>query len=226
MGTKVTGKVDAEMNLLKENQELRRELDLFKTRSPLVGVRWFGRGGFKIGLTYLIGGQDRIILEGRNDCGVIDLSSWNRVRNTEEANAGILIRDDRVITEKGVIGVVAPPEKKVNPNAYPVDKVVGAFSSVKKLKPIVKSFTHHFPARHFLETAKENNINDKNKIDIVYDKYKLLFTRFRVRMLHRHDLTHACELNGIPFEALSINEMVEKVTEIEVQNYTPEPGYF
>jgi hypothetical protein len=158
-------------------------------------------------------------LEGRHACGAIDLSSWNRVKNTEEVMAGILVRDDSVIDEQQVTGVVAPPDKKINPNAYSADEVKEILKGAKKgLIETANKFTHHFPARHFLETATEIGFNDANKLNVLKERYRYLFIKFKTKLLNRHDLMTACELNEISFDNLSVNEMVEKIVSIEVKN--------
>lgn len=206
------------MGLLKKYEQVLSELDLFKQKSPIVGVRWFGKGGTSIGLTYAVAGQTRVVLEGYGSKAVIDYPTWIRMRTSEEARVGVLVRDDSVIAELGVSGIIGEPDKKRNPNALLDEEIIILLKgNVGDLKKKVEAFTNHFPALHMLMVAKEIGFNDLSKLSIIRDKYRYLLTKFKISLLHHHDLTLSCELYNISFDNKTDEQMIEELTQIELK---------
>jgi len=146
-------------SLMTKLDEVTKENELFKQKSPLVGVRWFGLGGIGLGLNYAVNGTKRVSLEGYGDKGVIDVGTWFRVRGTEEVRGGILVRDDRVIEETATNGYAAKPDIKENPNAFVDDEIerILKMKSMNKLRQVMKNCTNHFCPKHFRMVGKEIN---------------------------------------------------------------------
>jgi hypothetical protein len=214
------GKITEEMYeaLLKKQSATERELELFKQKSPIVGLRWYGEGGFGIGLTYPIMGITKVSLEGYGTKAVIDHSSWLRVRNTEEVRAGILVRDDSVVAELGIIGVTADPEKVENTNAFTDGQIEELLSStLPVLKKVVKKFTNHFPCRHFLKVAKRIKNDEKEKSFLLMERYRELFLVHLYGLLNVHDLRTACELRGFPFVNKDEDEMISMLVKEDIK---------
>lgn len=224
METKKNVTSDMYIRAMDRVASLEHELDLYKQKTPLVGVVWYGQGGFGIGLSQMINGRTRVALEGFGAKAVIDYSTWIRIRGTEEAQNGILIRDDSVIKGMAVPGVVAEPDKKKNPNVFLISEIekilVGSISGVKKT---MNQITNHFPAKLFLKVAKDLNKEkedtiDKSKLAIIENKYNELFIKHKWSLLHHHDLTTACELQGIDFTHLTDDQMIHKLSKLELDN--------
>lgn len=210
-------------DLSDRHEATKKENDIFKQKTQIVGVRWYGKGGFGIGLNYMVNGVNRVALEGYGATGIIDYSSWIRVRTTEEARNGILVRDDDVIKDMGLDGMIGsygPPDRFANVNAFTDKEITPLLNGrITELKKIVKQFTHHFVARHFLEVAKRNKLKDQSKIHVIKDRYFELFVRFKNGLLLYHDLTLCCELNNIKnFDVLTSAEMIEKLSVLELEN--------
>ncbi len=210
-------------DLSNRHEATKKENDLFKQKTQIVGVRWYGKGGFGIGLNYMVNGVNRVALEGYGATGIIDYSSWIRVRTTEECRNGILVRDDAVVKEAGLDGMIGsfgPFDRFTNPNAYTDLEILPILKGrIDELKKVVKGFTHHFVARHFLQVSLDNKVKDQTKIHIIKDRYFELFVRFKNGLLLYHDLTLACELNNIKhFDEMTSAEMIEKLSILELEN--------
>ena len=210
MATKNEKNVSAEkyLALLDRVDALSAENDALKAKAPLVGVRWYGEGGFRVGLSSRINGLTTVVLQGYDTKNVIDLAAWIRVQNTEAVKKGVLVRDDGVIKEMEIPGITAPSDKLKNENAYINDDIVTILSKpIKTLQSHMNKITDHFAAQHFLRVATEVDTEDTKKLLINKTCDKLL-TRFRYSLLHHHDLTTACELAEIPYRSLSDVEMI------------------
>lgn len=210
-------------DLSDRHEATKKENDIFKQKTQIVGVRWYGKGGFGIGLNYMVNGINRVALEGYGATGIIDYSSWIRVRTTEECRNGILVRDDSVISDmglEGMIGSFGAVDRFTNANAFTDKEITPLLNGrVTELKKVVKQFTHHFVARHFLEVAKRIKLKDQTKIHVIKDRYFELFVRFKNGLLLYHDLTLCCELNNIKnFDVLTSAEMIEKLSILELEN--------
>lgn len=195
-----------------------KELDQFKAKAPIVGVRWYGKGGFGIGLSRMVGGVNKVALEGYNDKAVIDYSAWIRVRNTEEAQAGILVRDDSVIDEVGQIGSVAKKDQNKSPNTYTRGEIELILNgSMPELKEILSTFTHYFPALHFKEVAESMKVKNEGKIKVIKDKFNELYCKFRWEKLHHHELVLAVDGLKQPWETMTDEQMVDFLVKHELK---------
>ena len=210
-------------DLIKENAQLYRQLSVYQKQSPLVGVRFYGQGGFGIGLNQTINGLNRVALKGYGSKGIIDQAAWQRIQGTEEVQAGIGVRDDNVIKELGFEGVVAEEEVK-NSNSFTDDEIMHLLSnsSLKQLKKMADNITHHFAARHFVEAAKLNKFQDKTKISLFEQKHLELFTKFKWELLNIHDLKLACDIQELDSERKTKEQLVEMLANLELKNSSDE----
>jgi hypothetical protein len=205
----------------KELEQIRQELDLYQQKSPIVGVRWFGRGGFGIGLSHPVGGLTRLVLDGYGDKAVIDYTTWLRIRSTEHAVLGLLVRDDLVIDELSMTGVAAKPDaNKPGPNSFtPTEAKKILEGSIKDLKKVVDGLTSFWGAIHLIDEARDLGITDESRLSIIRSRKNYLLLKFRVSLLHPHDLQVACESFKVrDSENLSIDEKIDALTEIEFKN--------
>ncbi|MCK9369428.1 hypothetical protein M0R04_05780 [Candidatus Dojkabacteria bacterium] len=206
--------------IAKQLEATTQELERYRQKSPLVGVVWYGDGGFSIGLESPILGITKVILRSYGEKAVITHSAWLRIQGTNECIGGIIVRDDSAINALGAVGVVAKKDSVSNPNAFTDEQILEILgkSSLNEVKSIVSKMTNHFAPRHFLRVAKANGIEASPKLSIVVRKYQELFTQHKYSILHHHDLTTACELAGIQFEGLSKKEMEDELVKLELSN--------
>lgn len=200
-------------------QELRAELETYQQRSPIVGVCWYGAGGFGIGLTNPINGVSRISLNGYGDKCVIDLATWTRIKNVEQAKFGLLVRDDSVIEELHITGVTARKDVFRGPNSFTNEEVNTLLKgSLSKLNEMLKQMDSHWGPIHFLNEAKALGITTPSKIQALKKKRDELATQFRWSLLHPHDLKLACEQHNVKnWESMTENEMVKVLAGIELE---------
>lgn len=205
--------------LLEQLEQTQRELNVYREKSPLVGVRWYGEGSFGIKFANMIQGQSHKILHGYGDKVVIDLSTWTMIKSKprEELAHGILVRDDMVINELNVPGKVAPiAADDKNENSFTDAEIITILSSTfPKFKAVVKTFTSHWAAEHFLKVAKATNCGDMAKITLLKDRKLYLLTQYRVQLMHKHELNLTCEQHGVDFINMSREEKIQRVTDIE-----------
>jgi len=214
---KISG--DKYLQLLKKYETTLEELDVFKTKSPLVGVRWFGSGGFKIGLSHPINGVNSVLLHGYNDKAVIDLPAWHRIGNTEAVHDGVIVRDDSVVKELGLTGVVAPIDKIKSENAFLDDEIRAILKKgIPILKATMKKITNQFAAKHFLDVMDLDKNKDLSKRAVIEGRRDELLTYHRYSLLHHHDLTSCCETFGIEFKGLTDAEMIVKLAKKELSS--------
>jgi len=222
---------DVYLALLKKLEEARTENEAYRSKSPLVGIRWFGDGGFGAPLTYPISGVNKLLLNGYGDKGVMDNSTWVRLRKGEHAGFGLLVRDDSVIEELGVVGAVAPPdpEKDISPNSFTPAQAREILTNytLPKFKGVVRDLTSHWGAIHLIREA-EALIDEKIKIDLTRVSYlkerrDYLQSEFRFSLMHPHDMRACCEQYGIRnWEDMQVEEMIEALTNAEIEMLTRE----
>ena len=201
-----------------ELKTIRGELDLYRQKSPLVGVRWFGRGIFHIKLTHPIGGVNMHTLKGYKDKAVVDHATWTRIKNTVPYKEGVLVRDDDVITELDYKGVTAPPDKVHSPNGF-TDKEVDAILKGKptELKKILSEMTSHWGPIHLLERAEEINLRDKNKVQAITQRKNYLLLKYRCDQFLDHDIVQIAETYNINHDNRSREEVVEDIIKHELE---------
>lgn len=209
--------------LLKEmmikNELLQGQLDEFRDKSPIVGIRWYGAGGNTIHLDRPIGGYTQVILRKYGDKGVIDYNAWQRVVNSESVMYGVLVRDDDVIHEMKIIGNLAQPEQDTNTNAFTEKQLERIITGkIEGIKKVLKGATFHFLPGRMLKMVDRLDINDSNKKKIMKERFDYLLVYFRYKLLHPHDLTLACELNDLPFENISVENMISTLTDYDLAN--------
>jgi len=215
------GSVSAELfnKLQDQMQELQAELETYRQRSPIVGVRWYGEGGFGIGLTHPVNGVSRMALNGYGDKAVIDFATWTRIKNTEHARYGLLVRDDAVIEEMHIVGVTAKKDidKSVNSlnDAETVELLKG---SLAKLNQALKPMDSHCGPIHLLREAVKIGITTTSKIMAIKQRRDQLSCEFRWSLLHPHDLNLAAEQYKINGWEDMVPETIAKVlAEIEMK---------
>jgi len=203
-----------------ELSELRAELETYRQRSPIVGVRWYGEGGFGIGLTHPVNGVTRLALTGYGDKAVIDFATWIRIKNTEHARYGLLVRDDDVIEEMHIVGVPAKKdvEKGCNSLTY-VETVELLKGPLTKLNQKLKTMDSHCGPIHLLRHAdRMDKPIGATKLLSIKRRRDELSCEFRWSLLHPHDLNLAAEQYKIPnWEALSSDEIAKTLAKIELE---------
>lgn len=216
---KTTLSPEAIEQLIKENKALKSRIDEFDQRSPILGVRWYGRGSYLIGLSSMVNGVNKVILKGYGDKAAIDLNAWMRLQNTKEVKNGILVRDDTVVEELSAVGRVAENRDKDNPNSFTDNEIASILKNktVKQLAKIVDECTDHFPIGHFLTVASRIGLEDLGKISLLEKRYDLLFAYHRWSVLHEHDLNDACERLGYDFEHMDRDEKIEALVKREME---------
>jgi len=202
---------------LNEISELQKQIEIYQLKSPLVGVRWYGQGAIRIGLSNPVAGNSSVVLEGYGDSAVIDYASWrSRIRSIEAARDGVLVRDDSVIEEKGFNGVIGEKDIKKNPNAFTDEEIEKLLkNNIDKLKKVVDGFTHHFPGHHFLKVAENIGFNDRSVLAVIEKKYEYLEAVYRWDLLHIRDLNEAMERRKLD-PSVSREAMVEKLVRLEL----------
>lgn len=199
--------------------EMEAELETYRQRSPIVGVRWYGLGGFGIGLTHPVNGVSRLALTGYGDKAVIDQATWVRIRTTEHARFGLLVRDDDVIDEMHIIGVKAKKDHERNVNSY-TDKETEELvkGSITKLNQALSSMDSHWGPIHFLKAADKIGMKNVAKVTAIKQRRDLLSCEFRWSLLHEHDLRLASEQYKIKdAENTTSDELVKILAGIEIQ---------
>lgn len=213
----IEGKEDLIRDLLVQNEKLQKELERFRSKVPLVGVRWYGKGGVSLGLTHPIGGYSKVVLRGYGDKGTIDLATWVRVESSDIVKEGVLVRDDAVVTEMAIDGAIADPDKHTNSNSF-TDSQIEKFlrGNIKKLNEVLDSCTHHFAPYHFLVVMRNIGLKDAEVQKVVRKRAKEMFVQHNWSLLHHHDLTEAMEINGLEYKGKTDDEMVSELTNMEL----------
>lgn len=224
--TKVATKTDAVpveiFNKLQDQlNDVTAELETYRQRSPLVGVCWWGMGGFGIGLTHPINGVNRIALNGYGDKAVIDYATWVRIRNTEHARFGLLVRDDSVIDELHIVGVTAKQDVTKSVNSLTNNEATALLKgTLAKLNEALKVMDSHWGPIHLLKAAEELKMTTPSKIQTISKRRDELATKFRWALLHPHDLKLACEQYEVRgWEQMDETEMVEVLSDIEIKQH-------
>jgi len=202
---------------VRKSRQMERELEAFKEKETLVGISWFGSGGFGCGLTKVINGKRRISFNGYGEKAVIDKSTWFNLRGCDLAYKGLLVRDDSVLKELGINGITAEDDKERSPNAITDAEAINLLTgSVKKLKEKMETITEYNAATHLLLEADKQNINDVAKTGIIKERRNYLFEKQRIEKMHDRDLAIACDIHGINPD-LDRDVIVERLTEINLQ---------
>lgn len=202
-----------------EMRELQAELETYRQRSPIVGIRWYGEGGFGIGLTHPVNGVSRLALTGYGDKAVIDQATWVRIKTTEHARFGLLVRDDEVIEEMHIIGVAAKKDHEKNVNSY-TDKETEELlkGSVTSLNQVLNPMDSHWGPIHFLKAAEQIGMKNVTKLTAIKQRRDKLSCEFRWALLHEHDLRLAADQYKIKdAENTSSDELVKILAGIEIQ---------
>lgn len=210
---------DLYIQLLNKVDNLETEVDTYRQKSPIVGVRWYGEGGFGIGLTHPINGVTRIALSGFNDAAVIDYSTWLRIKNTEQAKDGLLVRDDTVIEEHSIMGKVAQKDNtNPGPNSLTQKQAETLLKgSMAQFKKIVSKMDSHWGPTRLIKTANLLEIQDETKMAYLRERRDNLLSEFRWNLLHPHDLKLACERHGISgWQTMDKDRMVKELTAFEI----------
>ena len=212
--------IDLYNRLQDQLQSLNTELETFRQRSPIVGIRWFGAGGFGITLTHAVNGVNKLGLQGYDDKAVIDYATWIRIRNTEHARFGLLVRDDKVIDELHIVGVVAKKDLTSSPNSLTGDETVSLLKGkLEDLTSALNGMTSHWGPIHLLHAAELLKVTTESKINAIKKKRDELSTEFRWSLLHPHDLKLACEQYKVKgWEDMEEDEMVHILARIELEN--------
>lgn len=209
--------------LLQKLEATRTENEMYRSKSPLVGVRWFGDGGFGAHLAYPISGVNRISLNGYGDKAVIDFATWIRLKKTEHAEFGLLVRDDDVIDELGTMGTKAKQDDHPGPNSFTPKEAHDLLvkDSLPRFKAAVKALTSHWGAVHLLREG-EALIENKEKVDqtrlaLLRERRDYLQSEFRFNLMHPHDLRSCCEQYKVRnWEDMTREEQVTALTELEI----------
>ncbi len=206
-------------SLLKEVKELRKENAALRGDCLVVGVRWFGLGGFGTGLKKEVNGKKTFAVDGYGSYGVMDINTWNYLlKNDSHVAEGLLVRDDSVLELEGLENRVAPPDKNRNSNSFLDDEILNMLKNKKELNRVLKNITHYNAAVHILRVAKNNNITDPGIITPILEKRTRLFAFYNINRMHNRELDLACELNRIPFEGRTRKELVDDLLKIELKN--------
>ncbi len=206
-------------SLLKEVKELREENAALRGDCLVVGVRWFGLGGFGTGLKKEVNGQKTFAVDGYGSYGVMDINTWNHLlKNDLHVAEGLLVRDDSILELEGLENRAAPPDKSRNPNSFLDDEILEILKNKKELNKVLKKITHHNATIHLLRVAKNNNITDPGIITPILDKRIRLFALYNINRMHNRELDLACELNRIPFEGRKREDLVADLLKVELSN--------
>lgn len=208
-------------SLIERNMQLERENNLFRDNSPLVGVRWYGEGGATIRLSNRINGYTKVDLNGFGDKAVIDLATWtSRTKDGKLVKQGVLVRDDAVIDELNVKGVVAEPDISKNSNSLTLQEIKELLKSkISIFKKRLDEFTYPAPLWAMVRVAKDIGFDNYEKLMLTKERAHYLFAYNNVDRLHNHELFLGCQLAGIKNpEDMDRDEAVKLLTEFEIGN--------
>ncbi len=206
--------------LLKRTELLTSELESFRQKSPLVGIRWYGDGGCGISLTRPINGQLKFAVKGYGDKAVVDLACWNRLRSTEGFRDGVMVRDDKVIDEFEINGVKALPDKEFqkSPNGFTDAEIKKLLKgSMKTLKSVLDKMSRHQGPMHFLRVAKNLEFENESVLSQVKKRASFLFVLSNNKRKNIHELRHSCEIYKVRFDGMDEAEMVNVLTDKELE---------
>lgn len=212
---------DVYSKLMSKLENLESELAVYKEKSPLVGVKWYGLGGFGIGLSHPVAGATRVNLKGYGDQAVIDWATWQRIKSCELARAGLVVRDDSVIGEMHISGVNAPeddahPSKNCFTDAEVVKLLKGSLSGIKKTMARVDS---HYAPERILRYAERHGFEDQTKLISIRERMDELSCKYRWALLSIHDLRLACEQHKIRgWDEMLEEEMVDLLSANEIES--------
>lgn len=206
--------------LLKRTDLLQSELESFRQKSPLVGIRWYGDGGIGISLTRPINGQLKFAVKGYGDKAVVDLACWNRLRSTDGFKDGVMVRDDKVIDEFEINGVKALPDKdyQISPNGF-TDEQIEKFlkGNINKLKAILNRMNKHQGPMHVLRVARNIDFTNESVLSLVKKRASYLFVLSNNKRKNIHELRHSCEIYKVRFDDMDESEMINVLTDKELE---------
>lgn len=214
---------DSFEKLQREADKLREELESYRQRSPLVGVRWYGEGGLGIHLTHSREGISKVELDGYGAADVIDYATWHRMKKSEVVGNGLLVRDDSVIDEEKITGIKAKVDDTKSVNAFTDSEIAVLMEQpLSTLAPIIDMMDSHWGPEHFIRWAKRNDFKDVAKIQYIKKKRDFLAAKYRWSLAHPHDLQLACELHKVEFEGRYLDDVIDELTQIEIANAEPD----
>lgn len=205
----------------KENELLKSEVSYLKKTNQLVGIVWYGHGVTSIGLPIEINGTRRLQLKGQGAKGIVDYSSWLRLKRADITITGLLVRDDSIIQELGIPADVAPPDRdgEKSNNSFldaEIDNLLTGPRSAFYKK--VDAVTSYFVLLRFSARAKALKINDKRLMDVLKGKYYELWERYKHGLMHYWDVLNACEAQGISIIDKTEAELREALLESTLKN--------
>lgn len=211
---------------LVENARLRKELEVFKSTSPIVGVRWFGMGAYYIRMNHAMEGQAMLVLKGYNDKGFLDYSTWKQIWKNELVKKGMIVRDDSVLEEIGMSShAVAEPDSFKGENSFTLKEVQDLLTgSAGNFKKVINNVTSHQLIDHFRIQYKELGITDVTKKLAMDHRQKYLVSKYNwSNLVHDFDIQLACEARQIPgYKDMSKEEIVEILVKMDIETDTDE----
>jgi len=206
--------------LMKKLSQIEIEVDSYRQKAPIVGVSWFGEGGYGTRLMQPINGATSVAMDGFNDSCVVDLGTWKKIKRSELADNGLLVRDDSIIEALSVHGKVAPDDAQppsVNSltNAEAKQLLTGKHDT---FKTVVSAMDSHWGPMRLINGARELGINHKPKLAYLRERRDELLCLFRWTILHVHDLRLAGENHDIPeWKTLSQADLAAKLASKEME---------
>jgi len=204
--------------ILAQLEDTQKQNDILRGDNLFVGIRWYGDGGYAIGLAKPIRGLRRVTFNqgNPNQMAIINFEDWLRLDTTEEKLGGVIVRDDSIIDTLGIKGyMVGDADKEVNPNAFTNPTIENILrGTVKRLKEVMNSVTHRFAPKHFRRIAEAIGIDSIEKLDIIKRRESYLLNTYNYGRLHHHDLTQYCETNDIKgWKDMEDKEMVKAIVD-------------
>jgi len=209
---KLTAKV---LELMEMNENLRMENEVYRKKSPIVGIRWWGMGGYQVRMKNPTKGQSMLSLDGYGDRGFLDQETWNTVSKNELGRKGLVVRDDAVLEELGMTGyITAPKDKFSNPNALTLQETKDLLMGpISKLKAKIEKMGSHQAIEHLRQQYKLLDINDVAKSLLLKSRQIYLAVYYNWSRAHDFDIELACKVRDIiGYEGMSREELVEKLT--------------
>lgn len=211
--------------LYEQVTELKKENDLLKEKANIVGVRWYGDSTFFIKLSHSVAGITLVKFDTPDQMAVIDFPAWNKCKHLEQVQSGILVRDDSVIDEMGIMGNAAPKDREVPVNALTKEDIINIYEKTtpKQFEKRIDSLTHYFVCRHFLRVYNQMSEADKRKHEgkMLYVKRygDYLFAVYRWSKLHKYDIDWACENAGMEnYENRTLKDKIDFLVNLDIQS--------